>query len=155
PDALHREAGDDALAEGLLAALLDGRDEALRDDPALDRVLELEPGAVAGEGLDLDLAVPELAPAAGLLLLAPVSLGRPAACRLVGHRRRLERHVGPEAGLEAVDDDLDVDLREPGDDLVAGLRIAVQVDRRVLLLQAAQRAEDLVLVALGLRLDGE
>ena len=58
--------------------------------------------------------------------------------------------LGAEARLQAVDDDLDVDLREPGDDLLAGLRVAVQVDRRVLLLQAAQRGEDLVLVALGL-----
>ncbi len=46
-------------------------------------------------------------------------------------------------------------LREAGDDLLAGLRIAVQVDRRVLLLKAAQRCEHLVLVALALRLDRE
>ena len=48
-----------------------------------------------------------------------------------------------------------MDLRQAGDDLLAGLRVAVQVDRRILLLQAAQRGEDLVLVALRLRFDRE
>ena len=88
-------------------------------------------------------------------LWRPCALAGRADRLLVGHARRLERHLGAEARLQAVDDDLDVDLREPGDDLLAGLRVAMQVDRRVLLLQAAQRGEDLVLVALGLGLDRE
>ena len=111
-------------------------------------------GAV-GQRLDLDVAVAELPAPAGLLLVAPVRLGRPADRLLIGDARRLEGDLGPEARLQPVDHDLDVDLRQPGDDLVAGLRVAVQVDRRVLLLQAAQRGEDLVLVALGLGLDRE
>jgi hypothetical protein len=45
--------------------------------------------------------------------------------------------------------------REAGHDLLARLLVPVQVDRRVLLLQPAQRREDLVLVTLGLRLDVE
>ena len=107
------------------------------------------------ERLDLDVAVAELAAAAGLLLVAAVGLGRAADRLLVGHARRLEVDLGAEARLQPLDDHLDVDLGEPGDDLLAGLRVAVQVDRRVLLLQAAQRGEHLVLVALGLRLDRE
>ena len=43
-------------------------------------------------------------------------------------------------------------LREPGHDLLSGLRVAMQVDRRILLLQAVQGGEDLLLIppALGL-----
>ena len=108
-----------------------------------------------GHRLDLDVAVAELAAAAGLLLVSPVRLGRPADRLLVGHARRLERDVGAEPGVEPIDDHFDVHLGQPGDDLLPGLRIAMQVDRRVLLLQAAQRREDLVLVALVLRLDRE
>ena len=108
-----------------------------------------------GQRLDLDVAVAELAAAAGLLLVAPVGLGGAADRLLVGHARRLERDLGAEARLHPVDDHLDVDLRQAGDDLLAGLLVAVQVDRRVLLLQAAQGGEDLVLVALVLGLDRE
>ena len=106
--------------------------------PPLIALTNSKPVAV-GQRLDLDVAVAELPAPAGLLLVAAVRLGRPADRLLVGDARRLERDLGAEARLQAVDDDLDVDLREPGDDLVAGLRVAVQVDRRVLLLQAAQR----------------
>ncbi len=89
--------------------------------------------------LDLDVAVAELAAAAGLLLVAALRLGRALDRLPVGHARRLQVHLGAEAVLHAVDDHLDVDLREAGDDLLAGLRVAVEVDRRVLLLEAAQR----------------
>ena len=61
----------------------------------------------------------------------------------------------PKRDSHAVDDHLDVDLRQAGDDLLAGLLVAVQVDRRVLLLQAPQGGVDLVLVALVLGLHGE
>ena len=156
-DVLDRVAGDDALLHRLFHALLDRRDEPGRDHAALDRVDELEwaGGIIWLERLDLDVAVAELAAAAGLLLVAAVRLGRAADRLLVGHPRRLERHLGAEPLLEALDDHLDVDLREPGDDLLAGLRVAVQVDRRILLLQAPQRGEHLVLVALALGLDRE
>ena len=48
-----------------------------------------------------------------------------------------------------------MNLREPGDDLLGSLGVPVQVDRRVLLLQAAQRGEHLVLIALALGFDSE
>ncbi len=101
------------------------------------------------------MAVAELPAAAALLLVAPVGLRLAADRLLVGDARRLQRHLGAEARAQPVDDHLDVDLRQAGDDLLARLLVAVQVDRRVLLLQAAQRGEDLVLVALGLRLHRE
>ena len=67
--------------------------------------------------------------------------------------RLLEVDLDAEALLQPAHDDLHVDLREPADDLLAGLLVPMQVDRRVLLLQLAEAVGDLVLVALGLRLD--
>jgi hypothetical protein len=93
--------------------------------------------------------------AAGLLLVAPVGLGRLADRLLIGNPRGLQVHLGAEPRLQPLDDHLDVDLGEPGDDLLAGLWIAVKVDRRVLLLEAPERREHLVLVALALGLDRE
>ena len=151
---LDRVAGDGALLHGLLHALLDGGDESRGDHPALDGVYELEPCARL-ERLDLDVAVPELATTAGLLLVAPVSLGRLSDGFLIGHARRLELDLDAEARAQPLDDHLDVHLRETGDDLLAGLLVAVQIDRRILLLEAPERCEDLVLVSLALGLDRE
>ena len=86
-----------AVRHRLLAALLDRRDEALRDHAALDLVDELEAVAV-GQRLDLDVAVAELAAPAGLLLVAPVGLGRPADRLAVGDARRLERRPRRRSG---------------------------------------------------------
>ena len=88
-------------------------------------------------------------------LWRPWAFARAADRLLVGHPRRLERDLGAEAALHPVDDHLDVDLRQAGHDLLAGLLVAVQVDRRVLLLQAPQGGVDLVVVALVLGLHGE
>ena len=63
----------------------------------------------------------------------------------------VELHVHAEAPLEPVDRDLDVDLAHPREQLVAGLRVAAQDERRVLLGEPPQRACDLLLVALRLR----
>ena len=59
----------------VLDALLDRRDVLPRDRAAEDVVLELEVAA-ARQRLDPDLAVAELAVAAGLLLVPAVRLGR-------------------------------------------------------------------------------
>ena len=112
------------------------------------------PAAVLGR-LDLDLAVGELAATAGLLLVAGVGLGRPADRLLVGDARRVQLDLGAEAALHPLDDHLDVDLGQPGDDLLAGLRVAVHVEGRVLLAQPPHRRGGLLLVALRLRLVGE
>ena len=153
-------AGEHAGVHRLAHAFLDGGDERARDHAALDLVdeLELVASAVVGrlaERLDLDVAVAELAAPAGLLLVAAVRLRAAADRLLVGHARRLQRDLDAEALAQAVDDHLDVHLREAGDDLLAGLLVAVQVDRRILLLQAAQRGEHLLLVAPALGLDRE
>ena len=74
PEVDHRIAREEALPADLLDALLDGRDEVARDRAAVDVVHELEV-LPAGQRLDLDPAVGELAVAAGLLLVAAVRLG--------------------------------------------------------------------------------
>ena len=88
-------------------------------------------------------------------LWRPCALAPAADRLLVGHARRVQLDLDAEPLLQPLDDHLDVHLGQAGDDLLAGLRVAVQVDRRVLLLQPPQRREHLVLVALALRLDRE
>ena len=154
PHVLHRVTRNDALRHRLADALLDRGDEPGRDHAALDRVDELESLALR-QRLDLDEAVAELPAAPGLLLVAPLRLRGPLDRLLVRHPRRLQVDLRAEALLHPVDDHLDVDLRESGDDLLARLRIAMEVDRRVLLLEAPQCGEHFVLVALGLRLHRE
>ena len=69
--ALHGRAGELAVLQRLLDPLVDRRPEALRDDAADDLVDELV-ADVAVDRLEHDVAVPELAAAAGLLLVAAV-----------------------------------------------------------------------------------
>src|SRR4029079_14312117 len=100
----------------------------------LDRVHEVESRAGLAR-LELDVAVTELSAAPGLLLVAPVVLRRLADRFEVGHARRLQVDLRAEALLHPVGDHLDVDLGEPGDDLLAGLSVAVDVESRVLLFE--------------------
>ena len=97
--------------------------EALRDDAADDLVDELVADVVV-ERLDHDVAVAELAAAAGLLLVAPLR-ARLALDRLdVRHARLVQLHLDAEAALRALDGDLDVDLAHPREQLLPGLRVA-------------------------------
>ena len=67
----------------------------------------------------------------------------------------MQLDVDAEAPLGALERDLDVHLAHPGEDLLAGLRIAAQPERRVLLGEPADRRRHLLLVALDLRRDRE
>src|SRR5690606_16677875 len=69
----HRVPGEVASTARFLDALLDRRAEALRNSTAEDFVEELEIAA-ARQRLDADLAVGELAPTTGLLLVATVAI---------------------------------------------------------------------------------
>ena len=93
----------------LLDALVDGGPEALRDDAADDLVDELV-ALVAGERLEHDLAVAELAAAARLLLVAALG-ARLLADRLeVRDARLVQVDLDAEAPPEPVDRHLDVHL---------------------------------------------
>ncbi len=67
----------------------------------------------------------------------------------------MQLHLDAEAPLRALDRDLDVHLAHPGEQLLPGLRVAAQPQRRILLGEPAERLRDLVLVALRLRRDRE
>src|SRR5207248_9071193 len=106
-------------------------------------------------GLERALAVAALPAAAGLLLVAALS-PRLVADRLeVRHAWLVQVDLDVEAVLEPRYGALDVHLREPREELLARLLVAAQVERRVLLGEAAQRRGHLLLVALGLRRDRE
>ena len=97
-DVLDRVASDGPVPHRLGDPLLDGGNESLRDDAALDRVHELQ--AAAGlAGLELDVAVTELAATPRLLLVAPVRLGGSADRLLIGDAGRVQVDLGAEAEL--------------------------------------------------------
>ena len=148
----HRKAGEIAAHARFLNALFHRRNELARDRAAEDVVDELEVRA-ARQRLDLDLAVAELAVAAGLLLVAAVRLGRRLDRLAIRDARRLEVDVDAEAPLQFRDRHLDVELALAVEQQLLGLRIAAVADRRILFLEAVHRRADLVLVAAALRLD--
>src|SRR5439155_16936884 len=91
---LQRIAGDDALIEQVVNSLFDGRDELARDGAAEDFVDDLDAaaalvlavGRIVGERLDAQKHFAELPGAAGLFLVAMMSLSlelnRLAVCDL-------------------------------------------------------------------------
>ncbi len=134
--ALDRRAGELAVRHRLLDALVDRGPEALRDHAADDLVDELV-ADVPLHRLDHDVAVAELAAAAGLLLVAAVR-ARLRLDRLdVRDARLVQLDLDAEAALQPRDRDLDVHLAHPREQLLAGLRVAAQLQRRILLVQAA------------------
>src|SRR5581483_9097372 len=107
------------------------------------------------DGLDLDVAVTELAASARLLLVAALR-ARLLLDRLdVRHARLVQLHLDSEARLRTRHRDLDVHLAHPREKLLTRLRVARETKRRVLFGETAKRLRDLVLVALRLRRHGE
>ena len=99
-----------------------------RDRAAEDLVDELELAA-ARQRLHADLAVAELAVAAGLLLVAAVRLDARRDRLAVGDAWRLQLHLDAEAALQLRDRHLDVQLPLAGEQQLVGLRIALVADR--------------------------
>ena len=85
--------------------------------------------AAARQRLHLDLAVAELAVAAGLLLVPAVRFGAGRDRLAVRNPRRLEVHLDAEAPLQLRDGDLDVQLSLAGEQQLVRLRIAAVPDR--------------------------
>ena len=88
-------------------------------EPCVIFVLEDVTGArLAGIEMDLDVAV--LAAAAGLLGVLHLAVGRAGQGFLVGDLRTADAGLDVELALQAVDDDLEVQLAHAGDDDFAG-----------------------------------
>src|SRR5215204_3233301 len=150
----HGVAGDVPPSHRLDYPLLHCGDELAWDGAADDAVLELETRA-AGQRGELDPGVSELAPAAGLLLVAALSLGR-ARDRL--HKRHLRwprRDRDPVAMLYALQRELDVHLGKSRQDVLARRLGALQLERRILIDHAPYRVEDLLFLAACLGADSE
>src|SRR6185503_446651 len=116
------EAGDRPLGQRRAHALLDARDELVRDRAAAHLVDELEAGA-ARQRLDAQEDLAELAGAAGLLLVAVVALGAAGDRLAVRDLRLLGVDLDAEAALELLHRDLEVQLAEPGDQRLVRARI--------------------------------
>ncbi len=132
-----------------------GGDELLGDDAADQIVLEHEALAARG-GLHVDDDVAVLAVPAGLAHEAALDLGHRLLDRLaVGDLGLADVGVDLELALEAVDDDLQVQLAHAGDDRLPRLLVGEGAERGVLVGELLQRAAELVEIGLGLGLDGD
>ena len=60
----------------------------------------------------------------------------------------------PELALQAVDNDIQMQLTHTGDDRLSGLLVIVDLEGRILFRQLDQRIGQLVLIGLGLGFDG-
>src|SRR6266568_2545946 len=150
----HGEAGQDAALHRLDDALLDRADELLRDRAADDDVVELE--ALAGLLRDeAQPAVAVLTLAAGLADMPALHLDRPGDGLAVSHLRLADVRLHLELAEHAVHQDLEVELAHAAHDGLARLLVGADAEGGVLHLQALQGDAHLVLVALGLRLDGD
>ena len=134
-------------------ALLHAREEALGHDSADDLRFELDPSAGVGRQLQPDVA--ELAAATGLLLVAPLDLGR-ATNGLAVRDARISRHdARAELSSQALTGDVDLVLALAPEQLLTGLGVALDTDGRVLLHEAGKRISELVQISLRRRLDGD
>src|SRR5258708_775634 len=147
-------AREHAAVHRLADALLDGRNELLRDGAADDLVLEDEARPALAR-LEPDEHVAVLAAPAGLLgvLVLGVDLLRDAlAIRDFGLADvRLDLELAP----QAVDDDFEVELAHAGDDRLRGFFVGERAKRRIFVGELLQRDAELLDVDLGLRLDGD
>src|SRR3954470_10331010 len=143
-----------AVGERLLDALLDGGDELDRHRAAADLRDEVEP--LAGGRLNVDVDDAVLARAAGLAHEAALDLLGGAADGLaVGDLRAADVGLDVELAAQAVDQHLEVQLAHSGDLGLARLLVRLDLERRVLLGEAAEGDRHLLLVGLRLRLDGD
>jgi hypothetical protein len=96
-----------------------------------------------------------LALAAGLLDVPALRLGLLADRLLVGDLGLADVGLDRELALQAVHDDLEVQLAHAGDLGLPGLLVGLDLEGRVLLHQLGEAVAELLLVALALRLDRE
>mmetsp|Transcript_31769 Transcript_31769/g.101609 ORF Transcript_31769/g.101609 Transcript_31769/m.101609 type:complete len:712 (+) Transcript_31769:192-2327(+) len=150
------EAGEHAVRHHRLETLGDARDVLLGHGAALDllRKLKARRALLAVERLELDLDLGELARATRLLLVRVLNLARARDRLAIGNLRRADVALDLELALHAVADDVEVKLAHPLDDGLAGVFVAREAEGRVLGCQLDQGVGHLLLVRLGLRLNG-
>jgi hypothetical protein len=151
---LQRIAGDGAFVQHLAHALLDGRDELVRDAAADGLVDELEARALLAR-LDAQPDLAELAGAAGLLLVPVVALGLGGDGLAVGDARRVGLDVDVELLGEPAHQHLEVQLAEAAHDGLVGGGVVLDVEAGVFGLELVQRVGELLLVAALGDVDGE
>src|SRR2546430_2135185 len=151
----HRVPREHAALQGLLHALLHRADVLLGNRAAHDLVLEDEAGARLLR-LEVDDDVSVLPAAARLANEFALHVLHPLAHRLaVGHLRPADVGVDLELPLHAIDDDLEVQLAHPADDRLRGLGVGVHAEGGVFFGELLEGDGQLVLVGLGLGLDGD
>ena len=145
-----------ALLHRGLDALLHGRDELARDRAADDGVDELERRA-GRLGLEAQVDVAVLAGAARLLDVLVLALGGLRDRLAVGDLGRVDLRLDAVLALEAVDDDLEVELAHAGDDRLLRLLVVGHDEGRVLVRQRLQAHRELLGVGVrdGLDRDGD
>src|ERR1700759_2610889 len=150
-DVHEREAGAGAVVHRVLDALLHGGDELGGDRSTTALVDEVK--ALARSRLDIDVDDAVLARATGLAHEAALHLlGGAADCLAVGDLGPADVGLDLELALHAVPADLEMQLAHAGDLGLAGLLVGGDLERRVLLGQAAERQRHLLLVGLRLGL---
>ncbi len=145
-------AGKDALAHGLLDALVDGGNEVAWHVAAHDLVHELVAGP--GVGLDAQPAVTVLPGTSGLLLVAALGAGH-TTDGLAIRDAELDgmcRHASPI--LETVEQNGHLRLADGADDGLTGVLVAADGERGIGIGGLFQEGEDLPLAAALVGLDG-
>src|SRR5918994_4643994 len=154
-DVDQRVTGDDTELHRLLDALVDGGDVLARDASTGDGVDELVAAVTLTAGrLDVDDDLGELARPTGLLLVGVGDLLDLAADGLaISHLGLADVGLDAELALHPFDEHLEVQFAHAGDDGLAGVVVGADLEGRVLLGQPLDRRAELLLVALGPRLD--
>ncbi len=153
----HRVTGEHADLQRVLDSVVDRRDVFAWHATTGDLVLELV-DLVSGHlhRLERDLDLGELARTTGLLLVGVVVFFDHATDRLaVGDLWLADIRLYAELTLHPVDQDVEVKLAHSLDDGLPGVLVLLSAEGRVLLSELLDRETQLLLVGLGLRLDGD
>src|SRR5205085_1740952 len=117
-----------------------------------DLVLEDVPGTRLAR-IQVNLHVAVLAAAAGLLRVLHLAVRRTRQRFLVGDLRLADGRLDTEFALQAVYDDLEVQLAHAGDDHLTGLQVGLDVEGRILGPELLKTDAELLLIGLRLGLD--
>ena len=155
-DADNRVTGQDAVVQRILDTGVNRRDVFARNAATGDLVLELVQLAFGGvHRLDRNLDLCELAGTTGLLLVrVVVTLYSTLDGFAVSNLRLANVCLDLEFAAHAVHQDVQVEFAHAGDDGLAGVFVEGDLEGRVLSGELLDGRGELLLVTLGVRLDG-